>query len=277
MYSAPRTLPEALSLAAAGDRMLLAGGTDIYPAQQGRPIDGSVIDLTAVSELRGIETTRDGLRIGALATWSEVVAADLGSGCRSLQQAAVQVGGPQIQNVGTVGGNLCNASPAADGVPPLLTLDAMVEVASLEGRRTLPVHEFLVGYRATALREGELVTAVVIPSSSNQGTSTFLKLGSRRYLVISIAMVAVRVVCDAAGAIEQARVAVGACSPVSQRLVELEAEIVGLTPAAAGASVDARHLRALDPIDDPRATADYRLDVAATLVARALAECGGGS
>jgi CO/xanthine dehydrogenase FAD-binding subunit len=277
MYATPRTIAEALSLAAAGDGTLLAGGTDIYPTQQGRPLDGSLIDLTAVSELRGIATTGEGIRIGALTTWSEVAAADLGSGCRSLQQAAVQVGGPQIQNVGTVAGNLCNASPAADGVPPLLTLDAMVEVASLEGRRNLPIDEFLVGYRATALQEGELVTAVVIPSSSTVGRSAFLKLGSRRYLVISIAMVAVRIVCDAAGSIEQARIAVGACSPVAQRLVGLEAEAIGLTPSAAAAAVDARHLDALDPIDDPRATAAYRLDVAATLVARALAACEGGS
>ncbi len=275
MYASPTTLSAALSLA--GDRMLLAGGTDIYPALQGRPIERPVLDLTAVDELRGIATTSEGLRIGALTTWSEVAAAELGSGCRSLQQAAVQVGGPQIQNVATVAGNLCHASPAADGVPPLLTLDAMVEVASLQGRRTLPVSEFLVGYRATALRAGEVVTAVVIPSSSTGGTSAFLKLGSRRYLVISIAMVAVRVLCDAAGLISQARIAVGACSPVARRLLELEAEIIGLAPTAAAAVVDARHLRALDPIDDPRATAAYRLDAAATLVTRALAECGGRS
>lgn len=277
MYTAPRTLADALALAAPGDRTPIAGGTDIYPTRVGRPMETALLDLSRIPELRAIESTSQGLRIGALTTWTDIAAADLGSGCRALQQAARQVGGPQIQNVGTVGGNLCNASPAADGVPPLLALDAMVELASVDGHRVLPLRDFIVGYRSTALRSGELLAAVVIPNGSTRGTSTFLKLGSRRYLVISIAMVAAWVECDSAGTIEQARVAVGACSPVARRLSELEQEIVGVDVAVASTMVHAGHFAALEPIDDPRATADYRLDAVATLVARALADCGASS
>jgi CO/xanthine dehydrogenase FAD-binding subunit len=180
-----------------------------------------------------------------------------------------------VQNVGTVGGNLCNASPAADGIPPLLSLDASVELTSTAGTRLLPLEAFLTGYRQTALRPDELLTAVLIPrGASDDAGSAFLKLGLRRYLVISVVMVAVVVAIGPGDRILEARVAVGACSPVAQRLRSLESRLVGLSLDGVDIALVAEHLSALSPIDDVRATADYRREAAAVLVRRALQSCG---
>lgn len=272
-YLAPAGLSQALEILAEGRHTVLAGGTDFYPARVGRPLNEPVIDITGIDELRGITRDGDLRRIGALTTWSEVIAADLPRSFDGLKMAAAQVGGVQIQNAGTIGGNLCNASPAADGVPPLLTLDASVELASASGTRVIPLEEFLVGYRETALRPGELVAAVLVPSAlDGAATSDFLKLGARRYLVISIVMVAVVIALDNEGRVEQARVVVGACSPVAQRARRLESELVGRRGDLA-ALVSPEHFSMLSPIDDIRAGAADRLDAALQLVRRSIMNC----
>ena len=130
----------------------------------------------------------------------------------TLKAAGREVGGVQIQNRGTIAGNICNASPAADGVPALIALDAEVEVSGQGGIRRLAVAEFIQGNRRTALQDGELVTAIYVPRRSSRALSSFLKLGARRYLIISIAMVAVVVDIDKSGAINHAGVAIGSCS-----------------------------------------------------------------
>ncbi|KPF72056.1 xanthine dehydrogenase [Bosea sp. AAP35] len=279
-YLRPQTLDQALALraeAAAGSQMLLAGGTDVYPVRTHKlawfePDDRDILDLGAVSELGGITRGPDGTRIGATATWSAVIDATLPPAFDALKQASRQVGGVQIQNRGTIGGNLCNASPAADGVPPLLALDAEVELASLRGRRRLPLSAFVLGNRRTALAPDEILVAIHVPNQPQGARSTFLKLGARAYLVISIASVAVNIATDAAGAITSVRIAVGACSAAPQRLPALEARLVGMaaTPALADA-VTADDLAGLAPIDDVRASAVYRRDAALVLVRRALA------
>ena len=272
-YATPTTLTEALELMAEPEMTAIAGGTDFYPARVGKPMDGPVLDLSGLTELRGIGVSATQIRIGALTTWTDIAREDLPDGCRALQQAAVSVGGWQVQNVGTIGGNLCNSSPAADGIPPLLVVDAVVELASTSGIREMPLQEFLLGYRRTALRSNELLTAVSIPHQSAQGRSSFLKLGSRRYLVISVVMVGARLARADDGTITEARVAVGACSPVAQRLVALETDLLGVGVDAASTVVDDRHLEMLTPIEDVRASADYRRDAARVLVQRALDHC----
>jgi CO/xanthine dehydrogenase FAD-binding subunit len=199
-----------------------------------------------------------------------VLAAPLPTRFDGLKLAAREVGGLQIQNAGTVGGNLCNASPAADGVPCLLALDAQVELASARGRRRVPLADFVTGGRQTARRPDELLTAVLIPEGGPLARSTFLKLGARRYLVISVVIVTVVLELDAAGTMLQAAVAVGACSPVAQRLAALEARLTGRPMAQAAALVRPGDLAVLSPIDDVRGTAAYRLDAAERLVQRAL-------
>jgi CO/xanthine dehydrogenase FAD-binding subunit len=170
-------------------------------------------------------------------------------------------------------GNVCNASPAADGLPNLLALDAQVELLAKDGARIVPIGAFVTGNRRTARRPDELVTGLFVPAPL-PGTivrSAFEKLGSRAYLVISIAMVGAVVEIDSEGRIARARVAVGACSEVAQRLDALEADLAG-QPAttAAAALVQAEHLAGLAPIDDVRGTAGYRREAALELVRRAL-------
>ena len=275
LYARPDTIEEAVSLLSDGRWRLLAGGTDFYPAQGNRPIRDNILDLNGIAALRGIEPTAQGLRIGARTTWTDIVRADLPPAFDGLRLAAREVGSVQIQNTGTVAGNLCNASPAADGVPPLLTLDASVELRSATGARVLPLPDFILGNRRTALRPGELVTAVLIPSAAMAGRSTFLKLGARRYLVISIAMVAARLAVEN-GRVRQAAIAIGSCSEVAKRLTELEADLVGRNADMSLAdTVQDRHLTGLSPIDDVRASAVYRREAAHEIVARAIAQLAG--
>jgi CO/xanthine dehydrogenase FAD-binding subunit len=186
------------------------------------------------------------------------------------------VGSVQIQNRGTIGGNLCNASPAADGVPPLLTLDASVELASRAGRRVLPLARFITGYRATALRPGELLAAVLVPAVTPAARAAFVKLGARRYLVISILMAAALVERDGAGRIARAAVAIGAASPVAMRLPGLEAELAGLAPGRRPSKVlEPRHLAGLSPVSDLRAGREYRLAAALAIAGEALDRAAG--
>jgi CO/xanthine dehydrogenase FAD-binding subunit len=268
----PATLTEALALVGGGARVL-AGGTDLYPGA-GPALAGAVVDLTVVPGLRGISFTEQGLRIGACTTWSDLAEADLPAACACLQQAARQVGGRQIQNAATIGGNLCNASPAADGVPPLLALEAAVEIASGNGVRRVLLADFILGPRKVALTAGEILAAVHLPQRALRGVSAFEKLGARAYLVISIAMAAVRLeVVD--GRVTAACVSVGACGPVAARLPAVEAALCGPVEGAVGRVAASDVAVALSPIADVRATAEYRLRAAAELVARGVARLTG--
>lgn len=268
----PATLTDALHHMAAHAPRVLAGGTDLYPATQARALPFATLDVALLDDLRGIRDTPQGLRIGACTTWSDLIGAALPPALLALQQAAATVGGKQIQNAGTLGGNLCNASPAADGVPPLLAVDALVELTSANAQRILPLADFLIGPRKTALHPTELLTAVVIPPSGLAGRSRFLKLGARAYLVISIAMVAVRLdMTD--GRITAAALAVGSCSATARRLRVMEAGLIGLTPDQATAAITEAALAPhLAPLDDLRATASYRITAATELLRRAIRE-----
>lgn len=267
-YHRPRSLDEALAIRAARAVTLMAGGTDIYPMLAARrgwgdPARPDILDLSAIPGLDRIEEGASGWRIGCLVTWSRLARESLPPLFDGLKSAAREIGGVQIQNRGSLVGNLVTASPAGDGIPNLLALDARVEIAGPEGTRIATIDEFITGYRTTALRAGEIVTALHVPRLEG-GRGNFGKLGARRYLVISMVMVASVVACED-GRIAAARLAVGACSAVAQRLPALEAALLGLAPAEAAAAVQPAHLAALAPIDDIRASAAYRR--AAALVA----------
>ena len=268
-YARPTTLSELRANLAAGPFRILAGGTDLYPGAATQ-LDGDILDVMAVPGLRGITADGD-LRIGACTTWTEVAEADLPPALHALQQAALQVGGRQIQNAGTIGGNLCNASPAADGIPPLLACDARVELTSSTAIREVPLAEFLLGPRKTARAADEVLSAVIVPQAALGGRSAFVKLGARAYLVISIAMVAARVTVQN-GRITDCAIAVGSCSATAQRLRGAEAALIGGTVSDAVARLDPQLIAsALAPIDDIRATAAYRGEAAVELVKRAVA------
>ncbi len=279
-YERPDDLDAALSLLAEGGWTALAGGTDFYPARVGRAVREPLLDLTGLRALRGVQACDEGgadaWRIGALTTWSDLARAALDPALAALQQAAREVGGIQVRNQATIGGNLCNASPAADGVPALLALDADVELASVRGRRRLPLADFVLGNRRTALAPDELLTAVIVPRRSSRAGSRFLKLGQRRYLVISIVMVAVALDFDRQDRLAHCAVAVGACSAVALRLAQLERALLAAPRAGLVQRFDALDaaatFAALAPLDDVRGSAAYRRMAAVELVRRALAE-----
>lgn len=269
-YARPKTLDEALALLGEGAWRVVAGATDFYPALGNSPISENVLDINAIGELRGIGETETHVVIGARTSWTEVRKADLPPAFDALKQAAREVGSVQIQNVASVAGNLCNASPAADGVPALMVLGTEVELRSLRGTRYLALAEFILGNRRTALRPDEMVTAVRVPRSVTGGRSAFIKLGARRYLVISIAMAAAKVTLAADGTIRTAAVAVGACSAAAQRLRALEAELSGRRPDEIEGIVMHAALDELSPIDDVRGSADYRRAAVREIVTRAV-------
>ncbi len=270
-YARPDNVSDALEALSGADRRILAGGTDFFPALGDLPVDGRILDITNINALRGIHLREGYWQIGAATTWSDLIAADLPQAFDGLKLAAREVGSVQIQNRATIAGNICNASPAADGVPPLLTLDAEVELQSGHGTRRLPLGTFITGNRQTSRRNNELLTAILVPEGSATGGSSFEKLGSRRYLVISIAMVACRLSLDEHGRIGALALSVGACSPVARRLSRFEARLIGEPLERIGdLDLTETDLEPLTPIDDVRAPAVYRLSAVQRLVHQAL-------
>lgn len=272
MFARPVALHKALDLLREDEWTILAGGTDFYPSLRGQPPRQPVLDITAIDGLAQITTTDDEYCIGALVTWTTLANANLPPAFRALQQSALEVGSLQIQNRATVAGNLCNASPAADGVPPLLCLDASVELSSHAGTRRVLLSDFIHGNRRTARSHDELVSAIIVPRLACEGNSEFIKLGARRYLVISIAMVAVRIVANQ-NTIQQIAVAVGSCSEVARRLAAVEQALTGAQIDGDLASrINEKHLADINPIDDIRASAEYRHHAALQLVQRTIVQ-----
>ncbi|UVK39313.1 xanthine dehydrogenase family protein subunit M [Mesorhizobium sp. AR10] len=276
-YAKPTTVDEALALLGEAPWRILAGGTDFYPAQGSKPHRENVLDINGLAALRGITETEAHWVIGARTTWTDLVRHPLPAAFDALKQAAREVGSVQIQNVASMAGNLCNASPAADGVPPLLVLDAEVELRSAATTRTLPLQKFILGNRRTELQPDEMVTAIRVPRSVATGTSAFVKLGARRYLVISIAMAAARLTVEG-GIVRDAAVAIGSCSVVAKRLSAVEAALRGLPANALLAdAVLSAPMDELSPIGDVRGSAEYRLGAAREIVARAVLAAVGHS
>jgi N-methylhydantoinase B len=276
-YHRPTSLDEALAIRAAQPVTVLAGGTDVYPAKAARAGWGDmrhadILDISAVPGLRGIAAEAAGWRIGALTTWSDVIRTELPALFDGLKLAAREVGGVQIQNRGTLAGNICTASPAGDGAPNLLALEAGIELASRHGRRVVPMIGFIDGYRHTACRPDEIVTAILIPKRNSATRSHFLKLGARKYLVISIVMVAGTIEVDPQDRIAAARLAIGSCSAVPRRLPALEAALVAQPSLTAADLVAASHFDQLSPIDDIRGSAAYRREAALALTRDLLRE-----
>jgi CO/xanthine dehydrogenase FAD-binding subunit len=265
-YHSPTDLTRAFDLMDQGPVALIAGGTDWFPARGDTPVLTDLVDVTGLPGFRAITRDASGWRIGAAVRWADILRADLPAAFDGVKAAAREVGSVQIQNAGTLAGNICNASPAADGIPPLLTLGAMVELVCRGGSRRLALSDFVTGVRQTALRPGEMVAAVHIPDQPPGTVAGFTKIGARRYLVISIAMVAATLRIDT-GRIAEARVAVGACSAVAQRLPGFEAALRGVSVDHLP-HVTPDHLAGLTPIDDIRGSAAYRLDSVATLTNR---------
>jgi xanthine dehydrogenase small subunit len=275
-YARPRDLAEAFALRAAHpDWMILAGGTDLMVNAPRRAEPAGILDLWRLPGLGGV--TREGatISIGAGTTYREIADDPVIRGLAApLALAAREVGALQIQARATIGGNIGTSSPVGDGLPALLALDAVLELGSARGRRSVAYRDFCTGYRTTALLPDELVVGVHLPVPA-AGTRLFWrKVGTRRAQSISKVMGAAAIALDG-GTVTDARVALGAVADRPIRIAAVEAAVRGQSVARAADAARAAMAGAITPITDVRSTADYRLDVAGNLVARFFASLVG--
>ncbi len=276
--TSPRALADAYDLLAEGGWTPLAGGTDLMvriTGEIGEP-PARMLDIWHLDELRGIALRDEALRIGALTTYTDLRRSDLvATHLPVLAEAAATIGAAQIQNRGTLGGNIVNASPAGDTLPVLLATDARIVLGSARGERSIAAADFWTGYRATARADDELVLRVEVPLPAGREVR-FRKVGTRRAQAISKVVMALAWVPDASGAWRDVRVAYGSIAATPVRLTEVEAVLEGgiIGPQVAE-QARAAVKASISPIDDVRSTADYRRDVSGRILARALREAGG--
>ena len=275
----PSSLAEAVALATRlgpGARFI-AGGTDVViQVNRGKIAPAHLIDISLLPGLSGIAETTEGYTIGPLTTYRTIERHPGFQGPLSaLVEAAAVVGGHQVRNIATVGGNIVNASPAADFVPPLLTLDAILVIAGPQGTRTLALRDFITGPGKTRLGAGELVTAVRFARLAANSSTAFLKEGRRKAMEISVVCVAASLTLDASGErCVAARLAVGAAGPTALRPEQAEASLAGQAAGLAGFRAAGQLAAAASsPISDVRASADHRRHLVAVLVERALTRC----
>jgi len=256
----PRSLDEALGLKAERpDAVPIEGGTDVMVElnfDRARP--AAIMNLNEVGELKGWSRDNGTLRLGAGLTYTEARQAPLRDEMPALAEASRTVGSPQIQNRGTIGGNLGTASPAGDALPPLLVEGAEVELASRRGVRRIALHEFLVGPKQNALEPDELILAVLLrPSGARQ---TFMKIGPRNAMVIAVCSLALAADRERG----ELRASFGSAAPVPGLVV---------APIGERDSFPDHVAEAASPIDDVRGTAAYRRHALRVLTARALDRC----
>lgn len=275
--TAPTSLADALAaLADEPASLVLAGGTDLMvQVNEGhrRPGPGPVLALAGVPELRAVERRGDELVVGALVTYTELLAEPTAALAPALAQAARTVGSPQIRNAGTIGGNLGTASPAGDTLPVLVALGAMVEVSSVGARRTLPIGEFLTGPKSTALAPGELIVGVRVPVA--RGPQEYLKVGVRNAMVIAVASVAMVVDRDA-GTVGVGLGSVGPTALPARDACAWLIEQPDWTDDAIAGEFATRVADAARPIDDHRGRASYRRHAVGVMARRALRRCAVG-
>lgn len=272
-YIQPETLAEALRLLTGhGGARVVAGGTDVL-VELSRDIKptSTLIDISRIAELRGIRDDGDVIELGALSTHNDVIASPLCvEAAFPLAQACLEIGAPQLRTRATIAGNLVTASPANDTISPLIALNASLVLTSCNGSRTATIGEFLTGFRATALRPGELITAIRIPRMAADQRGLFYKLGLRRAQAISVLHGAMLLAFDG-GIVTDARIALGCVAPLVVRAETVERFLVGRhldreTAAEAGRLVR----RDVAPIDDIRGTATYRLESLDRLIVHSL-------
>lgn len=274
----PESVAEAVSLASQFGEAgrFLAGGTDlIIQINRKRRAPGHLIALGGIGGLSEIEVDGGTVVLGALATHKAIERHPAFQGpLLALAEAARVVGGHQVRNVATIGGNVVNASPAADLLPPLLALDAEVALTGCAGTRRLPLGEFLRGPGETDRGNDELLVSLSFARPDSRTATAFIKAGRRRAMEISVVCVAASVTLDANGACEAARIALGAVGPTAIRARHVEEALAGAEPTPAALSEAGRlAAESCTPIGDVRGSAEYRRMLVAALVPRALARC----
>jgi CO/xanthine dehydrogenase FAD-binding subunit len=273
-YNAPATIDEALRLKSelGADARVIAGGTDLILKMRDHLYSPSLlIDLQNLA-LDAISGKADGVRIGPSTTHSQLLAsADINAIFPALAQACREFAGPPIRNRGTIGGNIVNASPAADLIPPLLAYDASVVLASSAGIREVELAEFFTGPGQTIMAANEILTEIRLPNPSSPGAATFIKLGQRRSMAIALVSIATRLSLDKNGLLSEARIVLGSVAPTPVRALDAEALLVGSKPTEE--LIDSAAIvagKTATPITDVRASEGYRNDMTEVLVRRAL-------
>jgi CO/xanthine dehydrogenase FAD-binding subunit len=279
LSGSPTPLDEALRALAEDPAIVLAAGCTDLMVRSIEALHGleRVIDLLAIPELCGIRESESGLEIGATTTFSEIRRSPaVRSAFPALAEAAGWIGGRQIQNRATIGGNLANASPAGDSLPVLLALDAAVVIAGPTGKREIPYSAFHIGYRKTALGPGEILAAVRLPLPPGGTIQAFRKVGTREAQSISKVVVAmVGRVED--GRIADLRLAAGSVAATPVRLRSAEEAVRRMPPGEEAAERAGRAAAdAVEPIDDVRSTADYRRFALERVVRRLVLGLGAG-
>jgi CO/xanthine dehydrogenase FAD-binding subunit len=277
-YFLPRTVDEAVGFLTdhKGDAKVLAGGTDLLPQLKGRelPAPKYVMDLKSIPGLDAIAyDEKSGLKIGALATISAIAESPLvNQHFPILSQAALSMASPQVRNMGTFVGNICNAVPSADSAPPLLALDAYVSIKGPKGMRTVQMDTFFTGPRKTLLHEDEVVTEIGVPSPPKESRGVYLKLSPRHSM--DLAIVGVAVVASMQERIcTEVKIGLGAVAPTPVRGRMAESMLTG-TPITAGLIDEAARnvINQCSPIDDHRASMEYRCDMVYVMTRRALTQ-----
>ena len=277
VYESPETIDDAVAAMAAGDARALAGGTDLIPQlREGRRRAGRVVDLKRIPELTAIAARPDGsFSIGAAATATAVSRhAGLTAAYPAVAQSARLIGGVQIQNRASLGGNICNAAPSADAVPALICHEARAVVAGRGGRREVAVEAMFRGPGRMALEPGEILVSILLPPPQPHSAAKYLRFTPRREMDIAIAGAGTWLRLDSHGAIAAARVVLASVAPTPIRAPSAEQKLIGERPTRALLE-EAGRLAAGDarPISDTRGSADYRRSLVAVLTARALADC----
>lgn len=274
-YLAPKSLEEALQILKDRDQeaKVLAGGTDLLVLmKQGGLRPDLVVDIGGLDQLRGIRLDEGYVWIGPLTTHWDLAHSDLiEKHGLALAQGAAKVGSPQIRHRGTIGGNIANASPAADTVPPLVVLGAEVQVSSLDGSRWMSIESLMLGPSQTALNPDELITAVRFPAQGGGFHSRYEKFGSRKALSVSVVAVAMAAIGQEAGRLMEVRIALGSVSPTVVRAVQAEELLTGEV-LSHDLIVRATGLVGEEccPIDDVRGSVEYRRQMTGVLLARIL-------
>lgn len=272
-YALPKTKGEALAiLEEAGSRgRVVAGCTNVLPDIRAKKTGASIlVDISGLEELKGITVTEDKVIIGSLTTICELLhSEEIATHGQVLWQACRQFADPLVRNRATIGGNLANASPAADGVVPLLALEAVVTVESAAGTREVPVAEFFSGPGQSVLQPGELITSVSFPKASTM-KSAFIKFGLRKAMAISLASIGL-VLGMQGGSIGQVRIALGALAPTPVRARQTESYLTGkeINPEVMARAMELVRTE-VKPISDVRASREYRRHLSGVLLKRAL-------
>ena len=273
-YESPQTVDQAISLlaGAGGDPRVLAGGTDLLVQLRAGVIDPElIVDIKQIDEAMAISTEAGGFRVGAAVSGARLKEHDtLSASWPGVVEAADLIGSTQIQGRASMGGNLCNASPAADTVPALIAAGATCAVAGPGGRREVPVEEICTGPGQTILTDGEFVVSILLPARGSRSGDAYLRFIPRTEMDIAVVGVRVSLSLDRDGQCSAARVAVGAVAPTALLVPAAAEALVGGTIDDAAIDAMAAAVRAVcRPIDDKRGTVAYRIEVAGVLAERA--------